>query len=230
MAFQSTPSPAHGAIAPDLQGTTPVLIDPCVSAPNGQACQQWIACGTTPSRVFFASRTPPALVVGQIGGPSASGNGTFDPDRLTIGKPVPLATGASTVYLAPIVNRLGKYELRVFVVCFDSNQVFVYNPAFANTANPENGVENVIEVGAGPFAMAFDPFDLNDVARGAAVPPDLRQADPAHLKTYRFAYLALFTNSYLQVIDLDDSLTDVSARTFENVVFTLGQPTTPKGT
>jgi hypothetical protein len=78
--------------------------------------------------------------------------------------------------------------------------------------------------------MAFDPFDLNDVARGAAVPPDVRQVDSAHLRTYRFGYVALFTNSYLQVIDLDDSLNDVSPRTFENVVFTLGQPTTPKGT
>jgi hypothetical protein len=235
-AFQASTAQRTG-VAPDLHGTLPdgiaaaeAPVDPCPSDPAGDACKQWIACGTTPSRVFFASRTPPALVVGTIGGPSVSGDGTFDPDRLTIGPPVPLAAGASTVYLAPIVNRLGRYELRVFIVCFDSNQIYVYDPAYAGSANPQDGVENVINVGAGPFAMAFDPFDMRDVAQGSPVLPDTRQTDPAHLKVYRFAYVALFTNSYLQVIDLDDSLLDVSARTFENVVFSLGQPTTPKGT
>jgi hypothetical protein len=236
-AFQASTAPRTG-VAPVLQGSlspadiaaAEAPVDPCPSDPGGDACQQWIACGTVPSRVFFASRTPPALVVGAIGGPSVSGDGTFDPDRLTIGTPVPLAAGPSTVYLAPIVNRVGRYELRVFVVCFDSNTIFVYNPAFAGSANPEDGIENVINVGVGPFAMAFDPFDMRAVAQNAVVVPDSRQTDPAHLKVYRFAYVALFTNSYLQVIDLDDSLTDVSARTFENVVFTLGQPTAPKGT
>jgi hypothetical protein len=204
--------------------------DPCVSDASSTACAQWIACGTTPSRIFIASRTPPGLIVGQVGGPSASGDGMFDPDRLTISGVVPLAVGPSTVYLAPIVNRRGQFELRVFIVCFDSNQIFVYNPIFAGPANFKDGVEDVINVGAGPFAMAFDPFDMNLVAQNAQVLPDVRQQDSAHLKTYRFAYVALFTNSYLQVIDLDDSLPDVSPRTFENVVFTLGMPTTPKGT
>ncbi|MCL2451010.1 MAG: hypothetical protein FWD17_18860, partial [Polyangiaceae bacterium] len=199
---------------------------------GSDACAQWIACGTVPSRVFFATRTPPALVTGHIGGPSASGDGSFDPDRLTIGKPVALgfSPGPSTVYLAPIVNRIGRYELRVFIVGFDANRIFVYNPVFADTANPEQGIENTIDVGAGPFAMAFDPFDMQAVAQNALVLPDTRQVDSAHLKVYRFGYVALFTNSYLQVIDLDDSLPDVSARTFENVVFSLGQPTIPKGT
>jgi hypothetical protein len=224
-------SPAlGGSLSPGQAAAAEAPVDPCPSDPTSDACKQWIACGTVPSRVFFATRTPPALVVGTIGGPSASGNGTFDPDRLTIGKPVPLGPGPSTVYLAPIVNRLGQYELRVFVVCFDANQIFVYNPAFAGSANPEQGVENVIDVGAGPFAMAFDPFDMQAVAQNAPVLPDQRQVDSAHLKVYRFGYVALFTNSYLQVIDLDGSLPDVSPRTFENVVFSLGQPTTPKGT
>lgn len=196
--------------------------DPCPSDPMGAACAQWIACGATPSRVFMASRTPPALIVGQIGGPSASGDGTFDPDRLTWSGTVALAPGPSTVYLAPVVNATGNYELRVFVVCFDASQVFVYDPNMG-------AVENVINVGVGPFAMAFDPFDLGAVARNDKAPVDGRQVDPT-LKAYRFGYLALFTMSYLQVIDLDESLPAVSQYTFENVVFTLGWPSKPKGT
>jgi hypothetical protein len=44
--------------------------------------------------------------------------------------------------------------------------------------------------------------------------------------------LASYTNSYVQVIDLDDSLTrdgSPNQKTFEQVVFTLGQLRAPKG-
>jgi hypothetical protein len=187
------------------------------------------ACAQLPARVFFASRTPPSLVLGEIGLPSASGDGTFDPDRLVITGNVSLAAGASRVYLAPIVDRSGNYALRVFIVCYDSDQIFVYDP-------DAGVVENVIYVGPGPFAMAFDPFRMSDVASRAPVAVDPR-VDPAlSLKRYRFAYVASFTQSYLQVIDLDDSIGPlvpggpaVSDYTFERVVFNLGTPTNPKG-
>jgi hypothetical protein len=101
--------------------------------------------------------------------------------------------------------------------------------------------------------MAFDPFSLDDVAQRKLVPGDPRQQDadlksagidisssangPASLKRYRFAYVASFTDSYLQVIDLDDSVvepcpgapTESCNVTFERPVFTLGLPTLPKG-
>jgi len=96
--------------------------------------------------------------------------------------------------------------------------------------------------------MAFDPFTLQDVATQEVdakmgtnlfvVGADPRQDLTLNLKTYRFGYLASFTNSYLQVIDLDDSLKmPVGApnagapnqQTFEQIVFTLGQLTSPKG-
>lgn len=189
------------------------------------------ACGTVPSRVFIASRTPASLIVGQVGGISADGT-TFDPDLLVITGNKPLSNGPSNVYLAPIVNPLGQYELRVFIVCFDSSQIFVYDPDY-------DLVETVINVGPGPFAMAFDPFDLDDVAKNADVPLDPRQVDgqsadvapgtPHTLKRYRFAYVASFTQSFVQMIDLDDSLPAISPQTYENVVFTLGLPTPPKG-
>ena len=73
------------------------------------------------------------------------------------------------------------------------------------------------------FAMAFDPFSIDDVATHAVVP-----ADPTSgLKPYRFAYVASFTQSFVQMIDLDSS--QPTSETFERVVFTLGQPTLPKG-
>jgi len=180
-------------------------------------------CAKIPARVFFASRTPPALVIGEIGEPSTTAETGYDPDRLVITGNMPISNGGSRVYLAPIVDRTGHYALRVFVVCFDAAQIFVYDP--------EAGlVENVINVGPGPFAMAFDPFDMKDVAEQAPVSPDTRQNPSLNLKRYRFAYVASFTQSFVQAIDLDDSLpAAMSNVTFERVVFTLGQPTNPKG-
>jgi hypothetical protein len=176
------------------------------------------ACARKPARVFIANRTPPALLVGEVG--VAGIDGSYDPDRLTIHTSVPLSAGASKVYLAPIVDRDGAYVLRVFVVCFDSATVFVYDP-------DAGMLENVIRVGTGPFAMAFDPFSLEDVARHAQVPIDPRDHDIG-LRRYRFAYLASFTQSFVQIIDLDNSVP--SSPTFERIVFTLGHPTNPKGT
>jgi hypothetical protein len=196
----------------------PAPVDPCTpSTMNSVACQQWIACGTVPSRAFIASRTPPSLIVGTVGGPTASGG--FDPDLLTITGNQPLDIGPSTVYLAPIVDSEGNLALRVFVVCFDSNEIFIYDP-------DAQMLENIVNVGTGPFGMAFDPFDMRRVAAHLPV------TGPADLHDYRFGYLALFTTSYLQMIDLDNSMRSpaISLFTFENVVFTLGVPTQPKGT
>jgi hypothetical protein len=96
-------------------------------------------------------------------------------------------------------------------VCFDSNEIVVYDP-------DAGAQEKVINVGAGPFAMAFDPFRMADVGEQNLA------TQAAH--PYRFAYVASFTQSYVQMIDLDNSQ---SPETFENIVFTLGQPTLPKG-
>jgi hypothetical protein len=173
------------------------------------------SCATQyPARVFFASRTPPALGIGEIGGPPSIG-AMYDPDRLVLTGNVPLPNGPSSVYLAPIVDPTGVFALRVFIVCFDQSQIVVYDPN-------AQAVENVINVGPGPFAMAFDPFLIEDVGRQAPVPKD-----DLGTRKYRFAYVASFTQSFVQMIDLDDSQS--SPETFERVVFTLGQPTNPKG-
>lgn len=181
------------------------------------------ACARKPARVFIANRSPASLLVGDVGAGEGT-EGAYDPDRLTIHTSVPLSAGPSKVYLAPIVDRDGAYALRVFVVCFDSATVFVYDPE-------AGALENVIRVAPGPFAMAFDPFSFEDVAKHAQVPIEQATTDTGEkmeLRRYRFAYLASFTQSFVQIVDLDNAVPDPA--TFERVVYTLGHPTNPKGT
>ncbi|WP_394822929.1 YncE family protein [Pendulispora albinea] len=201
----------------DIRG---IAFDPtprilCKAAPGADLRK----CARVPARMFIASRSPNMLVTGTVGG-SATTSG-YDPDELQFGKNEPLQAGPSRVYLAPIVDRAGNYALRLFVVAFDSALIYIYDPN--NMASPPD----TIRVGVGPFAMAFDPFVLDDVALRKPVPEDDRQNPAHHIKRYSFAYVASFTNSFVQVIDLDNSRPDNS--TFGNVVYTLGQPTAPKG-
>jgi hypothetical protein len=168
------------------------------------------ACATQfAARVFFASRTPPALGIAEVGEVATDGSGTYNADQLVFKGNVPLPPGPSSVYLAPIVDPNGNFALRVFIVCFDASQIVVYDP-------DQEATEKIINVGPGPFAMAFDPFVLEDVG-----------AHKSAGGAYRFAYVASFTQSFVQMIDLDNS--QPTAETFERVVYTLGQPTNPKG-
>jgi hypothetical protein len=196
------------------------------------------ACARLPARVYFANRAPASIIFGEIGqpiiGPPAAPGATnsdldFDPDRLVLFGNEPLTDGPSKLYLAPIIDGNGRLALRLFIVCFDSATIFVWDPAAQR-------MENIIRVGPGPFAMAFDPFDVDDVARrcpavadpvadvGAGLGPAAADCTQAH--GYRFAYVASFTDSFVQVLDLDQR----NPATFERVVFTLGTPTLPKGT
>jgi hypothetical protein len=186
------------------------------------------ACAMLPARVFFANRSPPTLVVGEVGETSLNGDGSFDPDLLKIDQSVPVLTGPSRVYLAPIINLDGQLVLRVFVVNFDSSTIQVFDPSDPNLA-----LVDTLYVGPGPFAMAFDPFTLDDVATSTldiapgVVVPELTvdpMAGSPSLNRYRFAYIASFTNSYVQMIDLDQR-----QPTFESVVYNLGNPTAPTG-
>ncbi|HEX7666917.1 MAG TPA: hypothetical protein VF407_20450, partial [Polyangiaceae bacterium] len=181
-------------------------------------------CARLPAKVYIANRAPDTLLVGEVGETSVNGDGTFNADQLVLYGNLPISAGSSRLYLAPIVASDGKLALRLFVICFDASLIYVIDPETNNT-------ENIIRVGdvggVGPFALTFDPFTMEDVARRLPVPQDPRDPD-LDLKRYRFAYLASFTQSFVQVIDLDGSRTDKS--TFEQVVFNLGEPTPPKGT
>ncbi|AKU99458.1 hypothetical protein AKJ09_06122 [Labilithrix luteola] len=185
------------------------------------------ACARKPARVFIANRSPAAIIVGEIGGSGASDQ-VYDPDRLTLSGTIPLrlASGPSQVYLAPIVDRDGAYALRVFAVASDASEILVIDPE-------SKLLESTINVGALPYALAFDPFNLEDVALHKQVPvATVDPRDPFQpnrvARTYRFGYIASFTNSFVQVLDLDN--TPENRGTFETIVFTLGTPTNPKGT
>jgi hypothetical protein len=248
------------------------------AGPGSPAYQE---CGQQyPSRVFIGSRSPASIIYGTMGGPSSNGDGTYDPDLLTMLASVPLDpnTGVSRLFLAPVVDAWGHYSLRLFVVCYDASTIVVFDPERIAAREANAIAETVISTGTGPFAMAFDPSctglvdssgnpmqnplgplacssygpladvavsevaELNGDLSHFLVPVDPKPNGAAFgLRTYRFGYLATFTDSYLQVIDLDDSLSPPpsptsagaparSQETYESVVFTFGNPTPPKGT
>ncbi|MGH7296040.1 MAG: YncE family protein [Polyangiaceae bacterium] len=203
-----------------------VVVDPsprirCEATP-GLTADQLTQCARLPASVFIANRTPATVVVGAIG--QQLPGGLYDPDALSFVGNVSLNAGPSRLFLAPIVDQNGNYELKLFVVCYDSNEIFVYDPD--DLHDPTGAApELIIPTGSGPYALAFDPFSFSDAALGAAVPVDPRQPPALALKRYRFAYIASFTHSYVQVIDLDQT----NLETYGNVVFTLGKPVPPKG-
>ena len=187
--------------------------NPATGRSDATVAAEKTRCAELPARVFIANRSPAALLVGDLG--SKTSTGLYDPDRLIIHTSIPVSGGPSNLYLAPIVDKDGAYSLRVFVVCFDSASVFVYDPDGLT-------LENVIRTAPGPFVMTFDPFVLEDVAARKIVPMG---ADG--IRQFRFGYVASFTESFVQMLDLDNAQTDTS--TYERIVFQLGAPTQPKG-
>ena len=148
-------------------------------------------------------------------------NGTYDADTRTFTRHVPAAAGpVGACNLAPVVDHAGNYALRVFVVCFDSNQIIDYDP-------DNNLIEAVHQVGLGPFALAFDPFDFADVASNKHVDVRPARPRPRPSSTTASPTSASFTQSYVQVIDLDNSTPDKS--TWATVVYTRGHAHAAEG-
>lgn len=206
-----------------------IVIDPtprlrCKAGAGGNA-QALQDCARRAARAFITQRSPPTLLRGTVG-EEVDGTDVYDPDRLTLlEKPETLAAGPSRIYLAPIVESDGSYQLRVFVISFDAATIQVFDPDAPPDTPPVT-----IRVAPGPSSLAFEPFDMDEVARSAQVPMDPRLTEPdgKPVRRYRFAYLTSFTQSHIQIIDLDNSREDKS--TFGRVIFTLGKPTNPKGT
>ncbi len=166
----------------------------CVKAGGGARCAELAM------PVFVANRSPAALLYGQLS-PTRGGAG----DELTFAGSIPLPVGPSRVYLAPVIDEQGKARRRLFVASFDSATLVVINPETLAT-------EGTVHTGRGPYAAAFEPFDPQFTSG---------QMAPAG---YRFAYVGNFTQSFVQVIDLDRR-----APTYLRVVYTLGVPRSPKG-
>ena len=118
-------------------------------------------CGADPDRncllkarqpkVYIANRAPSSLIVGGMMPDYAYTFGTSElPSFIDT---VPLTSGPSRVVLGKVrvANGKGGFDLkrRVFVVCFDSRRIFVYDPE-------RHLIESIIGTGRGPYALAVD--------------------------------------------------------------------------
>lgn len=109
-----------------------------------------VSAESLPLDVFIANRTPPSLLVGRTQPVDSS---LETRDLPTFYENVPLTAGPSRVVIGDVLvddgTPEGRRERRVFVICFDSNLIYVYDP--------ERGrIETEIFTGRGPHAIAFD--------------------------------------------------------------------------
>jgi hypothetical protein len=84
--------------------------------------------------------------------------------------------GPSRVVVADIIDKTGARVPRVFVVCFDSRKILIFDP--------NSGTIDQIETGRGPHAFAVDVVGQGDGAQA-------------------LGYIGHFTDSYVGVVDLD---------------------------
>jgi len=108
--------------------------------------------------VYVANRAPSSLLVGALTADFAYPSGTND--LPSFADSVALTAGPSRVILgyvkvrgtaASATDAFGPYELerRVFVVCFDSRRIFVYDPK-------RRVIDSIVNTGRGPYALAVD--------------------------------------------------------------------------
>jgi hypothetical protein len=147
---------------PDCPGSN------CAALDNYSACLR--EADSLQPNVYVANRTPSSLLVGAM---RPANTPTLTSDLPAFYTTVPLTFGPSRVVLGTVTNAAGQPEKRIFALCFDSRQIFIYDPARRRT-------EAVISTGRGPHALAID-------------------VDADHA----LAYVAHFTDSYIGVISLD---------------------------
>ncbi len=177
-------------------------------APGDQSCL--VAAAGVGVGFYMANRSPATLLVGRTQA-SVSPFGTAD--GLTFTEQLPLAPGPSRVVVGDILDLEGKRRPRVFVICFDSRMIFVYDP--------EKGlIEGVVSTGRGPAALAFDPRLGEELALGDGT----QVTDDGSPRTRSFGVIGHFTDSYLALLDLDMRHT----ATYLTIVATIGVPIPPR--
>jgi DNA-binding beta-propeller fold protein YncE len=168
-------------------------------------------CAEIPLRIFMANRGPAALLVGQIettlDSKMVQDPGDAAPHEVLLGASetvsfydsVPLSFGPSQVRVGHVIDPDGKLAVRVFVVCFDTRTLFVYDPEAGR-------VETTIRTGRGPHAVAVDTGSHPDGT------------------PYSYLYVGHFTDSYLGVVDLDMR----RPMTYGQMFASIGTPTPPE--
>ena len=128
------------------------------------ACQQtqpYLDCTVLAHQpsVYVANRAPSSLLVGDMTPDYSYAAGSSELPAFI--DSVALTSGPSRVVLGYVKVKAaaggagsddgGAYDLerRVFVVCFDSRKIFVYDPA-------RRVIDAIITTGRGPFALAID--------------------------------------------------------------------------
>jgi hypothetical protein len=105
---------------------------------------------STPLDVFVANRAPASLLVGRT---MPAQNSLQSTELPAFYDSIPLTLGPSRVVSGRVIveNDAGERELepRVFVSCFDSRRVFVYDPV-------RRRMDAEVRTGRGPHAMAVD--------------------------------------------------------------------------
>ena len=96
--------------------------------------------GLVPLDVYVANRAPSSLLIGRTRPPQ---------EYPYFFQSVPLTAGPSRVIVGQVTTPSGASETRVFVACFDSRRVFVYDPQ-------RSRIETEILTGRGPHAMVVD--------------------------------------------------------------------------
>jgi hypothetical protein len=126
-----------------------------------QATPDFLSCARLAHQpdVYVANRAPSSLLVGRMTPDFSYANGSSELPSFI--DSIALTSGPSRVVLGSVkvpatTNVAGKddggpygLEERVFVVCFDSRRIFVYDPK-------RRVIEAIIGTGRGPFALAID--------------------------------------------------------------------------
>jgi hypothetical protein len=190
----------------------------CEAACGAGAAQSecLLRCASVPLDVYVGNRAPPSLLVGHttsdLPAPAATTTpvvGVPNADVPLFVDSVPLTAGVSRVVIGKVLNRDGQPETRVFVVCFDSREIFVYDPA-------RRRLETTIHTGRGPQSFVVDTASPAGAA-SASLPKD-----PA--VDHAFGYVGHFTDSYVGVVDLDQRHTE----TYGQMILTVGKPVAPR--
>lgn len=128
-----------------------ILVDDTERALAEAKCEEGDAdclagAAEVPLDVYVANRSPNSLLVGSTDARSAPIAAAELP---TFHQNIPLTQGPSRVILGHVTTAAGERERRVFVLCFDSDIIYVYDP---NSGQ----IEGEIVTGRGPHSLAFD--------------------------------------------------------------------------
>ena len=158
-------------------------------------------CVAIPLDLFVASRSPAALLVGQIISTLQTSNGSPGiADTFTLNQSFPLPTGPSLVRVGKYVDNNGDFATGVFVVSFDGQYVFGFDPALSRFFMR-------LKTGRGPFGLGLDAGLADDGVTNEA-----------------YLYVGQFTESYIGVVDLDSRRTG----TFASFLMNIGPPVAPR--